>query len=157
MAAKRGRKSTFNKAVFEKICSKIEEGKSQRQACKETKTDESTFRTWLRSDDLKGPINTRYAHAREQQIRGIGDRLRDRPKDFLDYYFDEGGNKRLDPATVQLARLAVDTDKFLLARLLPKVYGDNPELEKVEIEQRPHEAVNRNIISEPAPKRYEVE
>lgn len=135
MAAK-GRPSTFKPQLFEAICQAIEEGTSQQKACDKHKVKEQTFRGWLKTDNLKKSISARYARAREQQIHGIADRLRDRPLDFLSYWNDEHGNKRLDPASVQLAKLAVDTDKFLLAKLLSKIYGDNVEPEEIQVKDR---------------------
>lgn len=40
-------------------------------------------------------------------------------------YFDGEGNEKLDPAWVNDKRLRIDTRKWIAAKLLPKVYGDN--------------------------------
>ncbi len=41
-----------------------------------------------------------------------------------DTYIDDNGNERTDNERVARSRLRVDTRKWMLSKMLPKVYGD---------------------------------
>lgn len=88
---------------------------------------ESTVRSWARDDVDK--FSTQYTRAREIGYYGMADDLVDIADDGTNDYVEkerENGTKFIafDAEHVQRSKLRVDTRKWLLAKALPKVYGD---------------------------------
>lgn len=94
------------KAIYDRICTGIAEGKSLRSLCETGKPSLAVIRLWLQQD---AEFLAQYAHAREQQA---------------DYYADEIieiSDTERDPA---IARNRMDARKWKASKLKPKVYGD---------------------------------
>lgn len=84
-------------------------GESLRKICRdEGMPDESTVRLWAVSN--RNGFYPHYARARESQMEAMAE-------DIIDIADD----KEEDP---QRARLRVDTRKWLMSKIAPKVYGD---------------------------------
>lgn len=64
-----------------------------------------------------------YARAREEGLHVRAERLRKKAARALPLLASGG----IDPAAVSQLKLEIDTDKWTLAKLLPKVYGDKVE------------------------------
>jgi hypothetical protein len=92
------------------ICHAIKEGQSLRKACFALNLDPTQFHRRL----AKSPeLCLEYAHAREEQADKFADEI----------------VELSDAATVRdahVARLRVDSRKWVAAKLLPKKYGDRP-------------------------------
>lgn len=99
----------FTQAIADEICGLLESGLSLRAACeREGMPTEGAVRLWAR-DDHKG-FATQYARARE-----IGySRLADEILEIADEEKDD----------VNRSRLRVDSRKWMLSKVLPKIYGD---------------------------------
>lgn len=70
-----------------------------------------------------------YMKAKCAQMEPMADQLLDIADDGLnDTYIDENGNIKVDTDITQRARLRIDTRKWFLAKLAPKIYGDNAAL-----------------------------
>ena len=106
--AERGRPSIYTEELASRICERLAAGESLRKICADDDMpDRSTVRAWA----LDNPIfSAQYARARE-----IG--WTDIAEDLLDIADDKAGDPSRD-------RLRVDTRKWLLSKMLPKVYGD---------------------------------
>jgi len=95
----------FSQAIADDICQQLAEGKSLRATCAaEGMPAESTVRARARDHAAFG---AQYARAREQGYEVMGDSIIE--------ISDEGD------------RLRVDARKWLLSKMLPKVYGDKLE------------------------------
>lgn len=93
------------------------DGKSLNETCRANNIDSAAVRLWVVTDDS---FAARFRIARMAQAHQLVDKLAeelDRPAEL-----DENG--RVDNGAVQLRRLRVDTYKWILAKVLPKVYGD---------------------------------
>jgi hypothetical protein len=115
-ARPRGRPCKFTKAIAETICSRLADGETLNAICKdEGLPPESTVRGWA-LDDWEG-FAARYARARELGADAIADRMRETAKTASKHEDD-----------VQHRKLIIDTDKWLLARVFRKKYGDRVAL-----------------------------
>jgi hypothetical protein len=129
--------------VFEGVCTLLEQGMSLTEACKKVPDAPlpSSVLKWI-DQDPQG-LGQRYALARETGYRLLGDEItriasethaivyvqkRDAAGNLM---HDEDGEPLLEKAMAPLSadvmahkRLMVDTLKWKLAKMLPKIYGD---------------------------------
>lgn len=99
----------FTPELFDEICERISEGESLRQICLDDHMpNKSNVFRWL-ADDAN--LRDQYARARDTQA---------------DVIFDECLKIADDakPDEVQLARLQIDTRKWMAGKLRPKRYGE---------------------------------
>jgi hypothetical protein len=108
MAAKRGRPSLYTPELAAEILDRLADGATLIAACRhEGMPGEATVRDWVRED--RDGFSAKYASAREKGYGHMAD-------DIVGIADGEGDPNR--------DRLRVDTRKWLLARALPKIYGD---------------------------------
>lgn len=108
----KGRPSVYSEKIGEEICAALAEGKTLREICRsENMPAESTVRSWAM--DVGTPFSAQYARAREIGYARLADELLD--------IADNGAN---EPDATARDRLRVDTRKWLLAKALPKMFGD---------------------------------
>lgn len=123
------RASSFTQEMADAICSRLAEGESLRSICRdEGMPTEAAVRMWA-LDDVQG-FGSQYARARE-----IGyDRLAEEILEIADTPMQ--GVKTVEKATgtetttgdmIEHRRLQVDARKWMLAKMLPKKYGDKLE------------------------------
>lgn len=104
----------YTEAVAEEICRRLADGESLNAICKDEKMPaESTVRSWAIDPDH--PIAAKYARAREVGYEKMADELLEIADNL------EGGDNR--------DRLRVETRKWLLSKVLPKVYGEKSTVE----------------------------
>ena len=114
MSEERGRPTLYTPEIAEEICTRLASGESLLKICRDEHLPaESTVRHW--ADEDRDGFFAKYTHARRfqalhwaEEILTIGDEASKE-----DY---------------QGARLRVDTRKWLLSKVLPKVYGDKVTL-----------------------------
>ena len=71
-----------------------------------------------------------YTRAMELRADLIAERMvRNSHNRANDFYTDSEGNLKPNPVAVQRDRLILDTDKWLLSKLMPKKYGDRLTLD----------------------------
>lgn len=98
----------FSQELFDSICERIAEGESGRAIMRDKETPSlSTFWKWLKEPELA----KQYARAKQEQADAIFE-------DCLDI----ADNATLEET--QLARMRIDTRKWMAGKLRPKVYGD---------------------------------
>jgi hypothetical protein len=104
-----GRPSTFDQQVADSICSRIELGETLAKICDdEGFPDRATVLRWCaKHEDFRAD----YARARLIQAELMADEL----LAIAD---------TASPEEYNVARLRVDTRKWLLSKMLPRVYGD---------------------------------
>lgn len=81
----------------------------------------NTFYKWLSVKDYRD----RYMDARKIQAEIMAHEIVAIADDASrDRFIGDDGKVKFDMASVQRARLRIDTRKFILAKVLPKIYGD---------------------------------
>jgi hypothetical protein len=85
--------------------------------------DERSVRRWARNH---GDFADHYAAARRLGYEKRADELLEIADDSSADWIDTGnGNRVFDSVHVNRARLMIDTRKWLLSKMLPKIYGDH--------------------------------
>ena len=111
---------------IDSVLASLKSGESLRKSCEAVGLTHSTFLEWVKAD---AAISDQYAHAREigytllaEEIIAIADE-----KDVEVRY--DGEDMKLDLSSTGVARnrLRVDTRKWMLSKMLPKIYGDKLE------------------------------
>lgn len=118
MTKPRGRPSTYTDEIAERICARLAEGESLADICRDdAMPGYRTVFQWLEKPE-HAAFTQQYARAREigdekdaDEIRAIADK---KPEDQVE-------------ATWQKTR--IDARKWLLAKRLPKKYGDRQQVE----------------------------
>lgn len=111
--AKRGRPSKFTKELAARICQRLAAGETLLAICRDPDMpSDATVRGWALSDSHG--FFAEYARAREIGYLRMADEI----GEIAD---DKAGDANRD-------RLRVDTRKWLLAKCLPKVFGDRVSL-----------------------------
>ena len=129
----RGRPTVYDEAQATECLARMSAGQTLREICRDDHMpSESTVREWV-LDDRNG-FAARHARARELQLEAWADEINeigdDATNDWMDRQCRDGSTERvLDNEHVQRSKLRIDTKKWLLARLLPKRYGDRTAIE----------------------------
>jgi hypothetical protein len=117
------RTSTYTPEIADQILQMMADGISTPKIADQLKIGEATIYAWI-IDDYEG-FGKRYARAKHivalrwaDEISDIADHKRD------DYVMNEEGKMVLDMEAVARSRLRIDTRKWLLSKVLPKVYGE---------------------------------
>lgn len=125
--AKKPRESGYSRALVLRVCELISHGSSLRQAAVECGTTLPTFLRWVRQHEW---LADHYARAREECLQYWADEILEIADDGRnDTYTDEEGNERVNHDHIQRSRLRVDSRKWILSKLQPKVYGDKLAVE----------------------------
>ena len=109
-------------AVTAFVCSEIALGKSLRSILDsdDNLPSSSTFLEWMGAASF---LAEQYAHARQMAYELLADEIVAIADE--NYTTDEHGVKeRLSSEAIQRNRLRVDTRKWMLSKMLPKVYGE---------------------------------
>lgn len=125
----RGNQTLYTPEIAEEILERLQNGELLSKICVgEGMPKESTVRMWA-FDDYKGFAEP-YARAREIGWHVIAEQAIEIADDGKnDTYVDEKGNTRTDHDVINRSRLRVDTRKWMLGKMLPKIYGDKLTLE----------------------------
>jgi hypothetical protein len=137
-----GRRSTFTREAADAVCEKLADGESLRSACRdEAMPSERCVRNWVVDNagvtkgTKEGDANhyegfaAQYARAREVGYLKMADELTDiaddGSNDWLERELESG--RVIEVANhehINRSRLRVDTRKWVLSKMLPKIYGD---------------------------------
>lgn len=118
-----GRPCVYEADVALVICERLESGETLKAICRsEGMPGESTVRSWA-SLDIDG-FAARYARAREIGYHAMAEQIIEISDDSSADFASTENGVRFDSEHVQRAKLRVDSRKWLLAKMLPKVYGD---------------------------------
>lgn len=118
------RKSLYTPEIAKAICERLAAGESLRAICRdEGMPSEVTVREWV-IDNREG-FYAPYTRAREIQAMGWADEILSIADDAAaDWVARREGKKELNSEHVARSRMRLDTRKWLLSKMLPKVYGD---------------------------------
>lgn len=123
------RQSTYNKEDGETICAALSEGHSLLSICEAMGIPHATARLWEKDVPEHAANATR---AREAGCHALADqalRIADTPQlGIVRTTKPDGAVEERQEDMTQHRRLQIDTRKWLLARWLPKVYGDRTTL-----------------------------
>lgn len=122
----------FSDPIGQSICQMLADGMSLRQACRMFGLAESTVRSWALADPLgRAATDAASFPAQYASARAVGyERLADEIVDISDgklpatFTLDGGGTTMTALPDPQRDRLRVDSRKWMLAKMLPKVYGE---------------------------------
>lgn len=109
----------------DRICVLIEEGKSLRDAAKALGVYEGAITEWIEADRSNGG-----AEITGQYVRAIEIRAEHMASELLQIADSDAfmQHPEMASALVNKQRLAVDTRKWLLSKMLPRKYGDRIEV-----------------------------
>lgn len=117
-----GRPSTFDAAKAKIICEMIVDGMSLRKACLDVNIPPSTFLRWC---DDHPELGEQYAKHRRLQAELLAAELLEIADDKTnDVIVTEDGRMIANTEFISRSRLRVDTRKWILSKMLPKIYGD---------------------------------
>jgi hypothetical protein len=122
------RPSTYTEEIGDKICQLLAEKRSLREICAaDDMPAESTVRGWV-IDDQQG-FAAKFSRAREIGYYAMADEILEISDDGKNDWMErqgEGDQKlyTLNGEHVQRSRLRVDTRRWFLSKVLPKVFGD---------------------------------
>lgn len=127
---KTGRPRLYSDELAAKVCTSIAEGRSLKKTCSlEGMPSMLTVFKWLQDETLTA-FAANYARAREVQVSKFADELQDICDDASnDYTTDEEGNVVVNHENIQRSKLRIDTRKWILAKMMPKKYGDRQAIE----------------------------
>jgi hypothetical protein len=113
--------------MADEICARLETGRSLLNVCQdEDLPARSTVLRWIEQNEA---FRDKYAGAREKGYRAMAEEILaisdDTSKDYIER---KDGSRAVDHEHVNRSRLRVDTRKWLLSKVLPKIYGDKVEL-----------------------------
>src|ERR1700733_2972896 len=117
----RGHPNRYTEKTASEVCHRLAKGESLRAICQDNHMpDESAVRHWA-LDNMEG-FHARYMRAREIQAYAVADELLDIADDGRYDWMKCNGGYELNGEHVQRSRLRIDTRKWHLSKMLPKVY-----------------------------------
>lgn len=120
----------YDQKIADAVCDLLQDGKSLREACRQLDLAPPTILLWTKNNK---DFAEQYTRARDIGYRLLADEILEISDEVtLEAKYD-GEDVRLDLSAGSVARnrLRVDTRKWLLSKMLPKIYG-----EKIEIDQK---------------------
>lgn len=121
--------SKYTSEVADAILERLTDGQTLREICRdEGMPDERSVRRWALSD-LEG-FGARYTKARELGYHSMADEIfdiaDDARNDWMKRHNEKTGATDEVPnhEHINRSRLRVDTRKWFLSKVLPKIYGD---------------------------------
>lgn len=114
-------RGTYSKAKAARILEALANGQSLRKAAKAESVSPTTVMRWVKQWPT---FAEQYAQARAMQHQGFADEIDDA--------LDEADKAATDPECgsqrIAAIKLRIDTRKWLLSKMLPKVYGDRTQM-----------------------------
>jgi hypothetical protein len=133
LPAKRGRPSVYTPDLAAEICRRLAQGETLLAICRDEKMPcDATVRKWALDD--KDGFFTQYTNARTVGYERMADELfeiaDDGSNDWMERKRQDGSSETiLNAEHVNRSRLRVDTRKWFLSKVLPKIYGDRTQHE----------------------------
>ena len=129
-----GRPPKYSAAMRDRICFFLAEGMSIRQICEQPKTpDKAQVFRWLAKYE---EFRDQYAKAKRQGIEALAEEIIDIADDGTNDYMeneDRDGHLayKVNGEAVARSRLRIDARKWILAKLIPKKYGEKIEVDQI--------------------------
>jgi hypothetical protein len=146
---KTGRPTAWTQALQDQICAALASGKSVRTICKDAGMPgmETIFR-WLRENpDFREQYARAKAEAADALVEEMLDIADDGLNDWMEVHDKDGVcvSYKINGEHVQRSRLRLDTRKWIAAKLKPKKYGDQLDLNHGVQPKNPLTELIRNI------------
>jgi len=121
-----GRPSSYSRALAERICDALADGRSLKSICEDAGMPAySAVRRWERDNQEFQALSTRAreigCHKLADECLDIAD---DGRNDWMERHGEEDAGWVANGEHIQRSRLRIDTRMRLLGKWLPKVYGD---------------------------------
>jgi hypothetical protein len=128
---KSGRPTLFSQELADSICEQLALGYSMRTVCAENNMPamSSVFK-WLRENKQ---FSEQYARAKQESADAMAEDILDiaddGTNDWMEVERKDGSTYKIpDKEVLARSRLRVDTRKWLMAKMKPKVYGDRLDM-----------------------------
>lgn len=143
----------YTPELAESICQQLAEGKSLREVCKgDDMPSEAAVRKWALKD-YQG-FGAQYTRAREVGYYSMMDEIIEISDDGSNDWMMRNGEGEagwsINGEHVQRSRLRIDTRKWLLSKVLPKVCGDKLDLSNSDKTLAPQPAFDVSKLSKEA-------
>jgi len=117
----------FNQDKADEVCILLEDGLSLRKAAEQVGESARTILNWTKANPA---FLTQYTRAREIGYLQLADEILNISDEYQVDVRHDGENTTIDLSATAVARnrLRVDTRKWMLSKMLPKVYGDKLEM-----------------------------
>lgn len=112
----------YSQAIADQVCELLAEGLSLRKAAERAGTTHSVILGWVKDNKA---FSDQYTRAREIGYQLLADEIIEISDDSRgDTWVDDDGNERTDTERVARSKLRMDSRKWMLSKMLPKMYGD---------------------------------
>jgi len=128
---KKGRPSTYTKEMGQTLCTRMALGETMAEITKETgMPSKEVIYQWRQ---IHPDFDSMYTRAREDQMHAWADQIISFADDGTEDVLRDGdgnpvlkanGDPKLYREHIDRTRLRIDTRKWLMAKILPKVFGD---------------------------------
>ena len=119
-------KIMFRQDIADKVCAALTDGQSLRKACaSEGMPDPSTVLRWV---EQYPEFSQQYTQARARSYQLLADEIIDISDDSSADLVETDNGSRFDAERVARSKLRVDSRKWMLSKMLPKVYGEKVDV-----------------------------
>ena len=115
----------FDQARADAICARLAEGESLRKASASQGVAHSSVLEW---EDTIPAFADQYAQARSRGYRILADQIIEISDDSSGDVIDTDNGPKADPEFAARSRLRIDSRKWMLSKMLPKLYGEKLDL-----------------------------
>lgn len=117
----------FNQDKADEVCILLEDGLSLRKAAEAVGESARTILNWTKANP---EFLTQYTRAREIGYLQLADEILNISDEYQVEVRHNGEDETIDLSATAVARnrLRVDTRKWMLSKMLPKLYGDKVSL-----------------------------
>jgi hypothetical protein len=137
----------FSQEKGDAVCARLCEGLSLRKACAAESVAPMTVLGWV---DANKAFSVQYAQARARGYQLLADEILDISDDSSGDVIETENGPKANAEFVARSRLRVDSRKWMLSKMLPKVYGDKLDLNHGG-EMTIYTKVERHIVKSSAP------
>lgn len=128
---KNGRPPIYSEELADRVCTRLAEGQTLNEICRADDTpSKQTVTQWVLKD-VDG-FADRYAQAREAGYHVMADEVLEIADDGRNDWMERNGKDdegwQLNGEHFQRSRLRVDSRKWMLSKVLPKIYGDRVDV-----------------------------
>jgi len=135
----RGRPTLFTPELAADICLRLAEGESLRAICRdEDMPSDFTVRSWA-LEDREG-FSSHYEKARKIQAFKMFEEMLEIADDGTNDWMVRDGKLEFYSENVARSRLRTDTRKWMLSKMLPKIYGDRIATQQLDEHGNPAKA-----------------
>jgi hypothetical protein len=114
----------YNQEIADKVCERLAAGDSLRKACEAVGAKAPTILLWTNEHEA---FAEQYARARQTGYALLADELIEIADNGLNDTYETENGPAVNQDVIARSRLRVDTRKWMLSKMLPKVYGEKLE------------------------------